>query len=531
MPKKVCMIKIKAVAQLITQGLSCREISSQTGVSKSTVSNILQKLPNDIKTNPEKLAALPESKLKELVSSTQPKSHSPLDFEAYYEKLQNKHTTLLLVYENLYSKSSAKPYSYSHFCALYRQWEKEHRRRTLYANLEPQPGESMEIDFAGDRFEWTDAGAEKHSFKLFIASMPYSQMVFVRACEDEKRISWLRGINEAYFYLGGVAETLICDNAKALINQNDGIVVDYGRELQALCDHFGSTPLACDVRSPRQKNRVENSVSNVYRKIIAKLQLQDKELHAESLDDLNEKLKKCCDEFNHQAFTNKAGSRAELFEAEREHLKKLPEEPYQFLTWRQLTVDAGHCVKIIPEQHRYSVPPEYVGKKVLVQLSTEKVVILEIESGLEIARHERSQSLKDNKTHLLPEHLTETEKFLRRDSADFKEEFLSRGLSEENTDKLLSILLPPERTKLIGKRKLRALLKLYSSVPIEPIYRDICFSLAIENALLLEDIDLKLIRLDALRIAQELRTASDSSSPDPEYKTPDHENTRKNSYH
>lgn len=531
MPKKVCMMKIKAVTRLLAQGLSCREISQQTGVSRSSVSRLSQKLPKELKRSSERATSVTEDELKALVKSPEIKSHSSIDFESVYKKLQSKYVTLRLVYENFYSQEVTKPYSYQHFCALYRKWEKEHRRKILYANLEPEPGQSMEIDFAGDRQEWTDGSGEKHGFKLFVASMPYSQAVFVRACEDEKRTSWLIGINEAYFYFGGVAETLVCDNAKALINHNDGVVVEYGRELQAICEHFGSAPLACDVYRPRQKNRVENNVNNVYRQIMAKMLLADKNLYAESLEELNERLRKCCDEFNQKPFTNRPGSRAELFEVERKLLKPLPAQPYQFLSWKQLTVDCGHCVKISPDDHRYSVPAEYVGKKVLVQLSTEQVVILEIESGLEIARHERCQDLSKGRTHLLPEHLTEAEKYMLQDSSDFKELFLRRGLSEQNTEKLLSIVKRQGMPKLIARNKLRSLLRLYSDEPMDPAYKDISINLAIENALAHEEIEPTLIRLEALRLAQELSSFAEPSSPDPKYKTLEHENTRKDSYH
>ena len=70
MPKKVCMMKIKAVTRLLAQGLSCRDISEQTGVSKSSVLRLSRKLPEEIKRSSERASSVSEDELKDLVHNS-----------------------------------------------------------------------------------------------------------------------------------------------------------------------------------------------------------------------------------------------------------------------------------------------------------------------------------------------------------------------------------------------------------------------------------------------------------------------------
>jgi len=493
------------------------------------VSEIAKRIPEEIRKDPEKISAIEDDEFKQLVRPSKPSHREQLDFEEISERLKTKHVTLQIIYEELYRQGVGIPYSYSHFCNLYRQWDKQRRRRSQYTNLERTPGESMEIDFAGDKFYWIDKNGQYHPFKLFIATMSYSQMTYVRACENEKRKSWLEGINDAYFYFKGVAQNLVCDNAKALVRKNDGIEVQYTSELESIAQYFGAELVACDVYSPRQKNRVESAVNSIYKQIMARLQLKDKEIHVDSLFQLNQTIRKYCDEFNARPFTNKRGSRQELFAQEKQYLKELPAIAYAFVEWRKLTVDNGHCIKINPDGHRYSVPQSYVGKSVLVQLSDTDVRVLDEESSKQIALHPRYKD-SPTKTHMLAEHLTENEKFMRRSKQEYFEIFIQNGLSEEITGQLLDKIYTCTNGTLAIRRKLEALLKLYRWKEIERSLRIFSVNMAIEECLKNDFVEVHVIKLTTLRIAQELRTAEQNNRNNSNYRTPDHENIR-NHYH
>ncbi len=219
MPKRIYMAQLKEVVQLLNQQQSCRQISEMTGVSKSTVSNISKRLKESVVITPENLATAKESVLKELLLTSKKSAREPIDFELISSQLKIKHITLRIIYEEKYASGKAKPYSYSHFCSLYREWEKARRQKVSYTNIEHNPGEIMEIDFAGDKFLWTDPKGEVHAVKLFVSTLSYSQMIFAMAFDNEKKQSWLEGINAAYYYFDGVAQNLVCDNARSLVKK------------------------------------------------------------------------------------------------------------------------------------------------------------------------------------------------------------------------------------------------------------------------------------------------------------------------
>lgn len=66
----------------------------------------------------------------------------------------------------------------------------------------------MEIDFAGDLLPWIDGDGCVQHCKLFVAALPYSNMMFTEAFSNEKQPSWIAGIVDALEYFGAVPSVL-----------------------------------------------------------------------------------------------------------------------------------------------------------------------------------------------------------------------------------------------------------------------------------------------------------------------------------
>lgn len=91
----------------------------------------------------------------------------------------------------------------------------------------------------------------------------------------------------------------------------------------------------------------------------------------------------------------------------------------------------AHCIRISSDGgHRYSVPAEYVGKKVVVRVCRAAVEIYDSETMKRLGTHQRYTSTKGPKTHLLDEHLTDAEKHYRRTSREWIELFVKKGMTE-----------------------------------------------------------------------------------------------------
>lgn len=51
---------------------------------------------------------------------------------------------------------------------------------------------------------------------MLTAVLGYSRRIFVKVFLSERQDDWREGIAEAFHHFGGVPQTLLCDNARAL---------------------------------------------------------------------------------------------------------------------------------------------------------------------------------------------------------------------------------------------------------------------------------------------------------------------------
>ena len=82
------------------------------------------------------------------------------------------------------------------------------------------PGHTMQVDWAGTQMQLIDPiTRETTRVSVFVASLPFSGMVFAYGCLDEKQPAWLDAHRRAFEYFGGVTQVVIPDNASTASNQ------------------------------------------------------------------------------------------------------------------------------------------------------------------------------------------------------------------------------------------------------------------------------------------------------------------------
>ncbi len=65
-------------------------------------------------------------------------------------------------------------------------------RMTWTAAIAHVPGHTMQVDWAGTRMQLTDPVSRRTTaVSVFVASLPYSGLVFAFGCLDEKQPAWL----------------------------------------------------------------------------------------------------------------------------------------------------------------------------------------------------------------------------------------------------------------------------------------------------------------------------------------------------
>ncbi|NAZ17274.1 IS21 family transposase [Glutamicibacter soli] len=317
--------------------------------------------------------------------------YSEPDFELVAEKLQrNRFFTLQqawMKYTDL--DDGQKKYSYSRFCSKFQQHMRTH---DLVATLQHEPGKAMFVDWAGPTLAVVDAvTGEQFKAYFFVASLPYSSMVFAKAYPNMRQDAWNRAHVDALEFFGGVPQMIVPDNAKTATHyrqnrknsaQGEAREVVVTKSYAALADHYGTAIVPARPGKPRDKAHVERMVQVVETMILGYLA----EVDFESFEELNEAVRGRLDHVNSKVHRTNGVSRAELFaSSEAERLKPLPSHRFEQVEYKQLKVGPNYHVNC--DYQYYSVPYQLVGRTLSVRLTQTRVTV--IDGSAVVAEHAR----------------------------------------------------------------------------------------------------------------------------------------------
>jgi len=327
------------------------------------------------------------------------------DFVQMHEQLKRKGMTVALLWER-YKQSIPEGFNYSHFCDLYRQWEK---KIDVVMRQSHRAGEKLFSDFAGSTLLVTDPHTgEVSRAHVFVAALGATGYTYVEAFWSENSESWCMGHANAFLYLGGVSEIVVPDNPKAAISKASEYEPDLHPDFQYMASFFGVAVIPARVRKPRDKAKAELSVKLATMWIIAAL----RDTTFFSLAELNSAIGELLEKLNNRPFKKLPGSRRSMFESiEKPSLKQLPAGRYEYTHIGY--AKAGNDYHIDIDGYLYSVPYQ-LAKHRLEYRQTSKTVEV-FYKGRRIASHVRlwlkgkPSTLKE---HMPSHHRQYQEKFL-----------------------------------------------------------------------------------------------------------------------
>jgi transposase len=269
---------------------------------------------------------------------------------------------------------------YSAFCAHYARFLEQQK---LVLRRTHAPGAAMLIDYAGPSLFIIDrASGEQRAVRLFVAVLGYSNYTFACATFGETTADWLGAQVAALEAFGGVPETVIPDNPKALVTRACRYEPELNPAYQDFAHHYDLAVLPARVRKPRDKAKVETAVQVVERALMPILLAQQ----FFTLADLNAAIATLVTELNARPFQKLPGSRVSWFDAERPTLKPLPARRYEYAQWKRAKVHIDYHIEI--ERHAYSVPHVLIGKHVDVRVAARTIEIFL--RGKSVAVHARA---------------------------------------------------------------------------------------------------------------------------------------------
>ncbi len=281
--KKITMMKLKRIIQMLSDGKSQNEICRETRSSKKTVSGY-KKLADGTKLNYQELLLMEDSELEKLLQA--PKAPAKVDprkeeidgmMPGIMHRLGQRYSNILLVYTDLYKKECPGGYGYTQFKKHVKDYCEAHNYSFHNVYI---PGEEWQIDFAGDALYLTDAKTgEITKVVVLVCVMPYSELPFLMAIPNATTEWFFLGLNKGLEYMGAFPSIAKSDNMKQWVSKSDR----YSPQLSDACmewaNHYGIGCTACRVRKPRDKGPVESAVNQLYKYIYVMVAVKEYRYH------------------------------------------------------------------------------------------------------------------------------------------------------------------------------------------------------------------------------------------------------------
>jgi len=246
--------------------------------------------------------------------------------------------------------------------------------------FETPPGRQGQVDWGQC---WTILAGKRIKAHLFVMTLGFSRRMYAVGTEDEKMPSFIRSHIEAFDHFGGIPHEIVYDNLKSVVLERDfeGSRIKWNAPFWDFCRYYGFRPRPHKPYRPQTKGKVESGVKYVKRF------LRGKEF--ESLAHLNAVLAEWIANTADQRLHGTTHRRpAEMFKAEEALLIDHRGKPAYGLQERSVRTVSRDCL-VAFETNRYSVPHQWVGRRVEVQAVADTIRIFH--EGRLLVTHERIQ--------------------------------------------------------------------------------------------------------------------------------------------
>ena len=460
------MTKYREILRLRSLGFSERKIASSCGVSRNTVAKVTARAdelhicwPLDFGMTDNALEAIMFPKEKSATNKRMP------DYDYIRKELLRNGVNKKLLWVEYCEECrmyGEEPLMYSQFC-YYIQKDEEKRRATMH--IPRNPGEQIEVDWAGDPAHIIDPDTgEIIDAWIFVGVLTYSQYAFVEAFINERTNNWIKAHNHMFQFFGGVTPMLVSDNCTTAVNHDKSTWYTPALNMtyHEMAEHYNIAIIPARVRKPKDKPNVEGSVGKISTWITAALRNEQ----FFSLAELNEAIKEKLTAYNARKFEKKECSRLSLFLGEEMPLlASLPATPFELCEWKQATVQFNYHIAV--DKMYYSVPYQYIKNKVDVRITESTIEIFYNHNR--IASHKRLLG-RPGQYSTITEHMPEDhQKYLEWNGDRFRKWADSIGI---NTRKVVDAILTSGRVEQQSYRACMGLLKLtekHSAAKLESV--------------------------------------------------------------
>ena len=395
-----------AILGLFGQGWSRRRIARELGVHRRTVARhiALAEKESNCPTNPTPGPDRPVEAEFEGQAPARPEFPGPPSkCEPFRETISEKldaGLTAQRVWQDLKIEHGfvGSYQSVKRFCRrLGRKTELPFRR------IEVEPGAEAQADFGKGALVKRPNGKRRRPHVLRVG-LSFSRKAYSQGVWRQTTDEFLGALENAFWYFGGVPRTAVIDNLKAAVTQADWFDPDLNPKIEAFARHYGCVILPTKPYTPRHKGKIESGVNYVQDNGLKNHFFESLQEHNDHLLDWEANV---ADQRIHGTTRKQAGKLFE--EVERAALLPLPAERFPFFHEGRRVVHRDGYVEV--DKSYYSVPPEYLGRRVWVRWDTRLVRVLNHRFE-EIAVHAKAEPgrFKTNAAHIAKEKISGIER-------------------------------------------------------------------------------------------------------------------------
>lgn len=250
-----------------------------------------------------------------------------------------------------------------------------------FRRMECAPGHEVQVDFG--QGAWVIENGKRRRPHLFRIVLSHSRKAYSEVVWRQTTENFIRCLENAFRSYGGVAHTCVIDNLRAAVTKADWFDPQLNPKITSFAEHYQTVILPAKPRMPRHKGKIEAGVKYT----------QNNALKGRSFGSLAEQNKFLQDWESGVADTRIHGTTrhqvGQLFiTVEKPCLLPLPQMLFPVFSEAPRMVHLDGHVEV--DQTYYSVPPEYVGRRVWARWEPRMVRIFNTRME-QIALHVRKE--------------------------------------------------------------------------------------------------------------------------------------------
>ena len=241
------------------------------------------------------------------------------------------------------------------------------KKENIFIRIHTDPGEEAQVDFGYVGYTPDNKGKRKKTW-VFNMRLSYYRLDYYEKVYDQKVETFIQCHINAFKYFGGMPKCVKIDNLKAAILEANFYEPVYQSLYKNFADYYGFKPLPCRIYTPNDKGKVESGIKYVKNNFFSGRTFING-------DDVDRRLRNWRDKTcNRRVHGTTKKIPCEVFTMEEKvKLIPLPNEPFKMA--QVGTRKVYHDCHVYINYNYYSVPFEYVGKEVEIEISNNIVRI------------------------------------------------------------------------------------------------------------------------------------------------------------